>query len=378
MGLDDLDSRILHPDTILVCRSPGETRYALMAEETLLAVVHRRDADVQPGAVYHGRVKAPVPGTGAVFVDYGDTLPGVAYLKAPQPEGSAIAVTVSVPPRPGKGAELKPIKGEIPSGAKLPALAMPAPEPVVEWVARFGSAIRAIICQPLREVARVRALLDDDAPVESHSAEVDLFAAFGVDEAVEAALRPDVKLPSGGSIIVEPTRALTVIDVNSGGSDPVKANAEAIQACALELRRRNIAGHIVIDIIPTKSRSAIPKVMTKAVALDPVPTQVVGLTSLGLLEMTRQRMGLSLAEALMDRGELSAASIAYRALRMVVRASARSGASKWLIAVAPDVAAVLQGSLVRAANEARETIKAEIQIAARADFKRDQVDVRPA
>jgi ribonuclease E/ribonuclease G len=349
-----------------------------MADETVLAVAHRRDAEVQPGAIYHGRVKAPVPGVGAVFVDYGEALPGVLYVKSPPPDGGAVAVTVTVPPRPGKGAELKPVKSAIASGAKVPLLVEAAPEPVTEWIARYGASIRAIICQPLREVARVRALLDPEAPVESHSADADLFAAFGVDEAIEAALKPEVKLPSGGSIIVEHTRALTVIDVNSGGSDPARANYEGMAAVALELRRRNVAGHILIDVIPTKARAALPRILTKALAADPNPAQVVGLTSLGLLEMTRQRMGLSLVEALMDKGELSAASMAYRALRALVRAASKSGAPKWTVNLAPDVAALLQGPLARAVGEARELSKTEIQIVPRADLKREQLDVRPA
>lgn len=366
------------PDTILIARSPGETRYALMAEETVLEIAHRRDIEVQPGAVYHGRIKAPVPGTGAFFVDYGEALPGVLYVKSPPPEGGAIAVTVTVPPRPGKGAELKAVKSVMTPGAKLPLLAAPAPEPVADWMARYGASIRAIICQPLREVARVRALLDADALVESHSADADLFAVFGVDEAIEAALRPEVKLPSGGSIIVEHTRALTVIDVNSGGSDPARANFEAMAAVALELRRRNVAGHILIDVIPTKARASLPRLLTKALAADPNPAQVVGLTSLGLLEMTRRRTGLSLAEALTDKGEFSAATIAYRALRAVVRASFPSGTPTWAVNVAPDVAALLQGPLARAVSEAREFTKTEIKIVPRADLKRAQIDVRPA
>ncbi|MGE4064612.1 MAG: ribonuclease E/G [Rhodospirillaceae bacterium] len=376
--MSESDARSLHPDTILIARSPGETRYALMAEETMLAIVHRRDADVQPGAVYHGRVKAQVPGVGAVFVDYGDALPGVLYVKSSPPEGSAVAVTVAVPPRPGKGAELKPAKAAIASGAKLPMLAAAAPEPVADWMGRYGASIRAIICQPLREVARVRALLGDDAPVESHSADADLFAAFGVDEAIEAALRPEVKLPSGGSIIIEHTRALTVIDVNSGGSDPARANFEAMQAIGLELRRRNVAGHILIDAIPTRARASLPRLLTKALSPDPNPAQVVGLTSLGLVEMTRQRTGLSLAETLMERGELSAASVGYRALRTVVRAAARSGVPQWTIDAAADVAAALRGPLARALSEARDLAKTEIQVAPRPEFRREQIDIRPA
>jgi len=371
-------SEIPSPDTILVARSPGETRYALLGDETVLAVVHRRDAEVQPGAVYHGRIKAQVPGIGAVFVDYGDALPGVLHLKSPSPEGSTVAVVIAVPPRPGKGADLKPAKDAPVPGAKVPALATPAPEPVVEWMARYGGAIRAIVCEPLREVARIRALLDDGAPVESHTTGLDLFAAFGVDEVIEMALRPEVKLRFGGSIIIEHTKALTVIDVNSGGAEPAQANAEAMQAVALELRRRNIAGHILIDAIPTKARGALPRLLGKALAGDPVPTQVVGLTARGLLEMTRQRMGLSLADALMDKGAVSAATVAYRALRLVVREAAKSGTPRWLVNVAPDVAAMLHGPLARAVGEARDLTKIEIQVVARTDFRREQMDVRPA
>lgn len=376
--MSETDARGLQPDTILVARSPGETRYALMAEETLLEVVHRRDAEVQPGATYHGRVKARVPGTGAVFVDYGGALPGILHMKLAPPEGSAVTVTVAVPPRPGKGAELKPARAPVPPGAKLPLLAAPAPEPVADWLARYGGSVRAIICQPLREAARVRALLGDEAPVESHPASEELFAAFGVDEAIEAALRPEVKLPSGGSIIIEHTRALTVIDVNSGASEPARANAEAMTAVAVELRRRNIAGHILIDVIPAKARASLPRILARALAADPNPAQVVGLTALGLLEMTRQRRGLSLAESLMDGGELSAPTVALRALRAAVRAAASSGAPAWTIAAAADVAAALQGPLARALAEAREITKTEIAIAARADGRRQLFDVRPA
>ncbi len=374
----EIDARSLHPDTILVARGPGETRYALLAEDTVLSVVHRRDAEVQPGAIYHGRVKGPVPGVAAVFVDFGEPLPGVLAVKAPPADGSAVSVAVAVPPRPGKGAELKVAKAPIASDAKIPSLVAPAPEPVVEWMARYGAAIRSVVCQPLREVARVRGLIEADTLVESHSADADLFTAYGVDETIEAALRPEVKLPSGGSIIIEPTRALTVIDVNSGPSEPSRANYEAMAAVALELRRRNIAGHILIDVIPTKARASLPRILTKALSADPNPAQVVGLTALGLLEMTRQRTGLSLSEVLLDKGELSAATVAYSALRAVVRASSRSGTPRWSISLAPDSAALLQGPLSKAMSEARDLAKTEIHIIPRTDFKPDQIDIRPA
>lgn len=372
------DTVSLQPDTILVARAPGETRYALLAEDALLAVVHRRDVDVQPGAVYHGRVTGTVPGVGAVFVDFGDALPGVMPVRVPPPQGSAVAVTVAVPPRPGKGADLKAAKSAVPTDARVPALVDAAPEPVAAWHARYGGLIRAVVCQPLREAARVRAVLGGNATVESHAAASDVFAVYGVDEAIEAALRPVVKLPSGGSLVIETTQALTAIDVNSGGSDPARANFEAMHAAALELRRRNIAGHILLDLIPTKAGAALPRLMTKALAADPVPAQVAGLTPLGMLELTRQRTGLSLAETLLDRGVLSAPSVAYRALRAVVRAAGDAGAAGLVVEAAPDVAAVLHGPLSRALAEARDAIKAEIAVVARPGLSREQVDIRRA
>lgn len=374
---EPFDLRTLQPDTVLIARAPGETRYALLADEIVLAVVHRRDVETQPGAVYFGRVRAPVPGTGAVFVDYGDKLPGVLAAKPALTEGAAVAVTVAVPPRPEKGASLKMVDLSIPEGAKIPALAAPAPEPVVDWCARYGATLRAVICQPLREAARVRALLGDEVPVESHSGP-DLFAAFGVDEVIESALRPEVKLPSGGSIVIETTRAATTIDVNSGSADPAKANLEALHAAALELRRREISGHILIDVIPVKARAPLARVLTKVLAADTSPCQVAGFTPLGMLELTRQRMGLSLAEVLGDGGKLSIATVAYRVLRAAMRDGVTAGAGGVTITVAPDVAALLQGALARAVVEAREITKTEIRIEARAGFTREQVDIRTA
>src|SRR4051812_19050166 len=116
------------PDTILVNRSPGETRYALLAGDDVIEIVHRRDTDMQPGAVYAGRITARVPGVNAVFVEIGDEAPGVLAVKHPPPLGTAVAVTVIVPPRGDKGAELKAAALPI-CEAKVPSLLRAAPEP---------------------------------------------------------------------------------------------------------------------------------------------------------------------------------------------------------------------------------------------------------
>ena len=110
------------PDAILVSRSPGETRYALLAGEAVVEIVHRRDADMQPGAVYLGRITARVPGVNAVFVEIGAEASGVLAIKHPPSLGTAVAVVVTVPPRGDKGAELKAADVPIPHDVKAPSL----------------------------------------------------------------------------------------------------------------------------------------------------------------------------------------------------------------------------------------------------------------
>jgi ribonuclease G len=366
------------PDTILVQRSPGETRYALMAGETLIEVVHRRDADMQTGAVYLGRIGAGVPGVPAVFVELGTGLPGVLPMKgrAP-PQGTAAAVVVIVPARAGKGPELKPSDADVPPGAKAPALLRPAPEPVSEWWQCYRDGISSIVCAPRREAARVKALLGD-APVDEGAD--DLFAAQGVDEAIEAALGPLVPLPCGGSLIIESTAAVVAIDVNSGPADPAVANNDAVAAAAAELRRRNIAGHIVLDIIPTGRRAVFPRRLAEALSPDPIAANVAGLTPLGMIELTRRRVGLSLAETLCGEGApaLSAASVAYKLLRDAVRFAEAEKAAGVAVTASPEVVAALQGPLRAALAEARDEIKGEVALSARPEFPRARADIKRA
>jgi len=138
-------------------------------------------------------------------------------------------------------------------------------------------------------------------------------SANEIDEQVEAALEPEVPLPSGGTLLVEPGRTLTAIDVNSGGaaSDPggkragerrfLEANLEAAAEIARQLRLRNIGGIVVIDFIDLKAppaRARVVDALKAAVGDDPAPCWVGPMSRLGLVEMTRRRRGPSLAETL--------------------------------------------------------------------------------
>ena len=135
-----------------------------------------------------------------------------------------------------------------------------------------------------------------------------LFEKFHVHEQLHKALDRKVWLPSGGSLVIERTEALTVIDVNTGknvGTSNLEEtvyrnNLEAAEAVARELRLRDIGGIIVIDFIDMEiksNREAVEEQFRQALARDKTRTQVFPISELGLLEMTRKRVSEGLVEA---------------------------------------------------------------------------------
>ncbi|MDE0803730.1 MAG: Rne/Rng family ribonuclease [Acidimicrobiales bacterium] len=144
-----------------------------------------------------------------------------------------------------------------------------------------------------------------------------LFERHHVHEQLHKALDRKVWLPSGGSLIIEHTEALTVIDVNTGKNvgksnleDTVyKNNLEAAEAIAHQLRLRDIGGIIVIDFIDMeikKNREDVARALREALARDKTRTQVFDISELGLVEMTRKRIGEGLLDSFTDTCEVCA------------------------------------------------------------------------
>ena len=140
--------------------------------------------------------------------------------------------------------------------------------------------------------------------------QLSLQALYALPAALEKALQKRVWLKSGGWISIETTEAMTVIDVNTGKTENrrnfeetvFRTNLEAAEEIAVQLRLRNVSGIIVADFINMKEeehREALLARLAEAVAPDPVRTEVLGMTKLGLVEMTRQKKSLPLAEKLM-------------------------------------------------------------------------------
>ena len=139
-------------------------------------------------------------------------------------------------------------------------------------------------------------------------------------------------MPSGGSIRIEQTAALTAIDVNAGrsGAKPLDTNREALRRIAREVRLRGLGGLIVIDFIdlPDKdSRRVLDDAVWSAFAADPVRTDILALSRLGLVELSRLRQGPALADLMSVRDAGPAAPMTEAAAMEALRAGARAAPS---------------------------------------------------
>ena len=147
----------------------------------------------------------------------------------------------------------------------------------------------------------MRAMPDMAGLIEHYDRGEPLFEHFGIEDEIESLSGPRVALPSGGWITIEATEALTAIDVNSGSyiegvgleETSLKVNIEAAEAIGRQLRLRGIGGLIVIDFIhlsdPANSARVI-EALREACAKGRVPSQILGMSEFGLVEMTRKRV----------------------------------------------------------------------------------------
>jgi len=202
------------------------------------------------------------------------------------------------------------------SKADTPKLLYREPEMPFRMIREeFNKEYRSVVIDDFDLFEEVKSYLATVAPaladrIEYHdnsSNELDLFERFYVDEQLAKALDSKVWLPSGGSLIIEHTEALTVIDVNTGknvGTSSLEEtvyrnNLEAAKEVAHQLRLRDIGGIIVIDFVDMEKaqhRNEVMKTFREELARDKTRTQVFGISELGLVEMTRKRIGEGLTQ----------------------------------------------------------------------------------
>ena len=249
-----------------------------------------------------------------------------------------------------------------------PPRLLEAPAELVPRLLREIASIRQVVIDDLRIFSETERLVatempDLDGKIAHYGGDRPLFEARGLDEQIDEALERRLSLPSGVNLTIDPTEALTAIDVDLGGAaaggrqeeECTRANLDAIPAIARQIAVRNLAGLIVIDFISMRhkaSRRRIVDALRKALRVDADgAVDVLGMTAAGLVEVTRQRKGPALGDlfTLYHAPSLDPEALACAALRQALRTR---GSGRPVLRARPDVIAALEGPLSAALVEA--------------------------
>lgn len=343
---------------LLLDEIDGRQAAALLVDGQLEALAIDPEGDVAiPGAIYRAVADRPVKGQGGIFVKLSDggsgflrQISGVApgqrllvQVTGPAEPGKAIPVTsrllfksrfaIVTPDAPGLNISRR-IKDED-RRAALSALAevgMAGADEHLGLILRSScvasedqaiaediAAMRGLAEAVLADNSGPPELLVDGAtahdlafrdwlepPVDDADTEPESFERHGVTEMLEALLCPRIALESGGHMMIEPTRALVSVDVNTGpDTSPaaaLKANISAARDLPRQLRLRGLGGQVVVDFapMPKRDRHILDQVLKAAFKTDG-ESNLAGWTTLGLYEMTRKRDRLPLSDLMTSR-----------------------------------------------------------------------------
>ncbi|UOW00296.1 Rne/Rng family ribonuclease [Agrococcus sp. SCSIO52902] len=187
----------------------------------------------------------------------------------------------------------------------------------------FNEDFHKLVIQGSEALTTIREYLEAIAPdlldrVEAYEGTDDPFDHFRIAEQIDKALDRKVWLPSGGSLVIDRTEAMTVVDVNTGRfvgaggnleETVTKNNLEAAEEIVRQLRLRDIGGIIVIDFIDMvleSNRDLVQRRLIECLSRDRTKHQVAEVTSLGLVQMTRKKLGLGLLESYSEQCEVCA------------------------------------------------------------------------
>lgn len=268
----------------------------------------------------------------------------------------------------------------------------------------FGSDVNKLIIDDAAEYEKANELLEQLSPrlkgrIHLYDGVSPIFDAYKLEPEIERLLHRKVNLKSGGTLIIDETEALTVIDVNTGrfvGSTSlqetiVKTNLDAAAEIARQLRLRDIGGIIVIDFIDMnndKDKKAVVRALETALKRDRSRTKISNISPLGLVEMTRKRTGETLAGFLTDecpyckgRGHLpSAESISVlveRELRRVAADPKNARKDAFLINCHPEVAELFIGPDGTTISEIEREIQRAIYVRADEDGHIEKYTIQP-
>jgi ribonuclease G len=332
--------------------SPGEARVAMLRDDELIDYgIWRPGAPDGVGDVHRGRVMARMPAMAGAFIALAGSegfLPDSAGATG-LGVGDVVIVRVTRAAQAGKGPRLRLVEtstgdvGLLERGlGLLMELAAQEPEARVEVDdAGLAARLKPVLGERLGVAQRV---WDEE-----------------VEEQVAVLMSPGVELTGGARIHIEPTRALTAIDVDAGGvvaarqgktAAHLSVNQRVVRTLARQIRLRNLSGAILVDFagLPARRRASLGPALAEALAEDPLRPRLLGFTGLGLAEIVRTRVHPPLHEML--AGPHAAG---LTALRQVVAEVAAAPHRAVALRAAPEVVAALQRDAEALADLARRS-----------------------
>jgi ribonuclease G len=232
------------------------------------------------------------------------------------------------------------------------------------------------------------------AKIELYAEDRPLFDLYGIEDELDRALKRKVALKSGGYLIFDQTEAMTTIDVNTGGyvghrnleETIFRTNLEAAVAIARQLRLRNLGGIIIIDFIDMaeeEHRNQVLQALTARLAGDHAKTQIMNVSPLGLVEMTRKRTRESLEHVLCQpcpscegRGFVKTPeTVCYEIFREILRQHRQFDFQELLILAKPDVIERLLDEESASVAELEEITGKQIRLQSETLYAPDQFDV---
>ncbi len=265
----------------------------------------------------------------------------------------------------------------------------------------FTREVDRLIIDDENEYGKILEFVDNFAPalrysIELYNGDDPIFDFYGIEMEISRALDNIIWLKSGGYIVIEMTEALTSIDVNTGSyvgkrnleETILKTNLEAVKELAYQLRLRNIGGLIVIDFIDmekTENRQRVFAALTEALSRDKAKTNVLPMSELGLIEMTRKRTRENLGRFLTEpcqycegRGVIkSKKTISYEIFRDLEREPlpVSENDDKVYVQVNPEIANVIKEDEQQSIMSLEKKIKRRIIIVSQKDFHMEQYTI---
>jgi ribonuclease G len=259
--------------------------------------------------------------------------------------------------------------------------------------------VRRIVVDSKREYGKIIQFIETFMPnleysIELYQGQEPVFDALGLEVEIARALGTRVWLKSGGYIIIEQTEALTAIDVNTGRfvgrenleETALKTNLEAVREVAFQLRLRNLGGLIIVDFIDMEKEAHREKVhlaLEEALRHDRAKTNILKISELGLVEMTRKRVRENLARTLCEpcpycegKGYVkSRVTMVYEIFRQLRREIGNLEGKQVTLLVHPDIASLICDEERCEIDDLETRFGKQIAITARFDYHQEQFDI---